>query len=104
MSLSRASLSNSVVEVLSRGGPGNPDVLHVRHEGRDYVVKDFSVRGPGRRRIAPWRVRREMRSYEQLQGHPAVPRLLSRLDEATAYIEAARARNHIVLVHCQVRS
>lgn len=87
MSLSRASLSNSAVEVLSRGGPGNPDVLHVRHEGRDYVVKDFSARGPWMRRIAPWLVRREMRSYEQLQGHPAVPRLLSRLDELAFAVE-----------------
>ena len=87
MSLSRASLSSSAVEVLSRGGPGNPDVLHVRHEGRDYVVKDFSARGPWMRRIAPWLVSRELRSYEQLQGHPAVPRLLSRLDELAFAVE-----------------
>jgi len=87
VTLSRASLSSAAVEVLSHGGPGNPDVLHVRHADHDYVVKDFSGRGPLMRRIAPWLIRRELRSYEQLQGHPAVPRLLSQLDALAFAVE-----------------
>ncbi len=87
MTLSRASLPSAAVEVLSRGGAGNPDVLHVRDEGRDYVVKDFSGRGPFMRRLAPWLVRRELRAYDQLQGHPAVPRLVSRIDDLAFAVE-----------------
>jgi serine/threonine protein kinase len=87
VTLSRASLPGAAVEVLSRGGAGNPDVLHVRDEGRDYVVKDFSGRGPFMRRLAPWLVRRELRAYEQLQGHPAVPRLPFRIDDLALAVE-----------------
>ena len=87
MTLSRASLPGAAVEVLSKGGAGNPDVLHVRDEGRDYVVKDFSGRGPFMRRLAPWLVRRELRAYEQLQGHPAVPRLPFRIDDLALAVE-----------------
>ena len=87
MTLSRASLPGAAVEVLSRGGAGNPDVLLVRDEGRDYVVKDFSGRGAFMRRLAPWLVRRELRAYEQLQGHPAVPRLPFRIDDLALAVE-----------------
>jgi serine/threonine protein kinase len=87
VTLSRSSLSGPGVEVLSRGGAGNADVLHVRDEGRDYVVKDFAGRGRCMRRLAPWLVGRELRAYEQLQGHPAVPRLLSRIDELAFAVE-----------------
>lgn len=85
--LSRESLSGATAEVLSRGGVGNPDVLRVRDAGRDYVVKDFSRRGPWMRRLAPWLVRRELRAYEQLDGHPAVPRVLFRIDALAFALE-----------------
>ena len=66
---------DDAAQVLSRGGPGNPDVVRVRDSGREIVVKDFSARGPIVRRIAPWLVGREVRAYCQLADHPAVPRL-----------------------------
>lgn len=87
MILSRASLARARVDVLSRGGVGNPDVLHVREAGLDCVVKDFSARGPWMRRLAPWLIGREQRAYEQLQGHPAVPRFLCRVDELAFALE-----------------
>jgi hypothetical protein len=91
VSLSRETLARARAEnraeLLSRGGPRNPDVLRVREADRDVVVKDFAARGPIVRRIAPWLVEREMRAYRQLAGHPAVPRLLARLDPLAFALE-----------------
>jgi len=85
--LSRESLARARIDVLSRGGSGNPDVLHVRSGGLECVVKDFSARGPWTRRLAPWLIGREQRAYQQLQGHPAVPRFLFRIDEFALALE-----------------
>lgn len=87
MTPTRSSLAAADVEVLRRGRAGNPDVLRVREAGGEYVVKDFSGRGPWMRMLAPWLVRRELRAYEQLQDHPAVPRLLSRIDDLAFAVE-----------------
>lgn len=91
MSLSREALVRARVEnrteLLSRGGSGNPDVVRVRQDGRDVVVKDFSERGPWVRRIAPWLVAREVRAYRQLADHPSVPRLLARIDRLAFAVE-----------------
>lgn len=85
--LSRADLARAEVQVLSRGGDGNADVLRVCVDGRECVVKDFSARRGPIRWIAPWLVRRELRAYGQLRDHPAVPRVLGRLDALAFAIE-----------------
>jgi hypothetical protein len=84
----REALVECTVRVLSRGGWGNPDVLLVRSAEGLAVVKDFAVRsGWVRAWIAPWLVRREMRAYRVLAGHPAVPHLLGRVDRLAFALE-----------------
>jgi serine/threonine protein kinase len=73
--------------MLSRGGPGNPDVTLVEHEGERLVVKDFAPRGRLTRLVAPLLIRRELRAYRQLDGHPAVPRVVTRLDALAFALE-----------------
>ena len=85
--LSREDLARARVDVLSRGGDGNADVLRVRLDGWECVVKDFSSRRGPIRWIAPWLIRRELRAYERLRDHPAVPRLLGRLDALAFVLE-----------------
>ena len=87
MTLTRKSLARADVEVLSRGGPGNPDVLRVRQAGDVWVVKDFAGRGRLIRWLAPWLIARELRAYRQLEGHSAVPRLRGRIDRHAFGIE-----------------
>jgi len=83
----RDQLAAADVRVLSRGARANPDVLCVRRDACVCVVKDYSPRGALARRIAPWLVARELRAYRQLEGHPAVPRVLARLDELAFAVE-----------------
>jgi hypothetical protein len=84
----RDALAGSTLQVLSRGGWGNPDVLLVRDARGLAVVKDFGARsGWVRAWIAPWLVRREMRAYRALAGHPAVPGLLGRVDRLAFALE-----------------
>jgi len=88
-SLSRTQLAGCVVETLSRGGWGNPDVYLIRLDGGLAVVKDFAARRPWVRvAIGRWLTSREIRAYRALDGVSAVPRLLGRVDElafATEY-------------------
>ena len=87
MTLSRDVLAGAVVDVLSRGGRGNPDVLCVRDGEVRVVVKDFSARGPIVRIVGAWLIGRELRAYAQLAGHRAVPRVLGRIDDLAFVIE-----------------
>ncbi len=87
MILSREKLAGKRVRVLSRGGLRNADVFLMRHGEGVCVVKDFAARGPWVRRIAPWLIRREVRAYRQLAGHPAVPGILGQLDELAFALE-----------------
>jgi hypothetical protein len=87
LTLTRESLATAEVELLSRGGPRNPDVLCVRLAGDVWVVKDFSGRGRLAGWLAPWLISREVRAYRQLEGHPAVPRLRGRIDRAAFALE-----------------
>jgi hypothetical protein len=80
VTLSRDALVGAEIEVLSRGGPHKPDVLCVHGVDGIQVVKDFAAGGPFARLFGSWLIRRELRAYEQLAGHPAVPRLLGRID------------------------
>ena len=85
---SRADLARATERVLNAGSRRNPDVLLVRHEGGQVVVKDFAPRGPFVRRfLAPWLVRRELRAWRALDGHPAVPRALGAIDALAFAVE-----------------
>jgi serine/threonine protein kinase len=73
---------------LNPGIRRNPDVLLVRHEGALVVVKDFAQRGPFVRRfLAPWLVRRELRAWRALDGHPSVPRVVGAIDRLAFAVE-----------------
>jgi serine/threonine protein kinase len=86
--LSRGSLEASTLQVLNRGGWGNPDVFLVRDGERLVVVKDFAPRSRlVRGLLGRWITSREMRAYRLLTGLAAVPRLLGRLDEFAFAIE-----------------
>ena len=86
--LSRDGLARQTREVLNRGGWGNPDVLLVETESGPVVVKDFAPRRRFvRRLLAPRLLAREEAAYRRLDGLPAVPRLLGRLDDQALVIE-----------------
>jgi tRNA A-37 threonylcarbamoyl transferase component Bud32 len=86
--LSRLALPDRTRAVLNRGGWGNADVLLVEAEGGQVVVKDFAPRGRWVRRfLAPRLLAREEEAYRRLEGVPAVPRLLGRLDNEALVIE-----------------
>ncbi|MBJ21739.1 MAG: hypothetical protein GY910_11925 [bacterium] len=86
--LSRREISERTLEVLNRGGWGNPDVLLVEVDGGRAVVKDFAPRKRWVRRfLAPRLIAREEEAYRRLEGVPAIPRLLGRLDGNALMIE-----------------
>jgi predicted Ser/Thr protein kinase len=86
--LTRADLAARTVEVLSRGGWGNPDVFLVECAGGLVVVKDFRPRSWWLRWTwGAWANRREARAYRALEGLASVPRLLGRLDRHAFVLE-----------------
>ncbi len=86
--LSRSTLPDRILQVLKRGARRNPDVYLVQGETGPLVVKDFAPRGwVVRRWLGPWLMRRELDAYAQLEGHPAVPRVLGILDERAFVVE-----------------
>ncbi len=86
--LARDSLARRTRAVLSRGGPGNPDVLLVETDAGPVVVKDFAPReGLVGSLLGPWLLRREARAYRRLAGLPAVPRFLGWLDARAIVLE-----------------
>ena len=86
--LTRSSLAGHTREVLSRGGPRNPDVLLVECAGRRLVVKDFAARGPlVRATLGRWITAREVRAWRALAGHPAVPAFVARIDALAFAVE-----------------
>jgi hypothetical protein len=88
LALDRGSLVARTREVLNRGNARNPDVLLVDAGDRLVVVKDFAPRAAWvRATIGRWITRREMRAYRILAGHPAVPRLLGRIDALAFVLE-----------------
>ena len=95
LSLTRHELAARTRAVLNRGNARNPDVLLVDDGGRLIVVKDFAPRAAWvRATIGRWITRREMRAYRALAGHPAVPRLLGRID-ALAFAVEYRPGRHL---------
>jgi hypothetical protein len=86
--LTRAELAAASPEVLNRGNRRNPDVLLAEHGGERLVVKDFAPRGPWvRALLGPWIAAREARAYQQLDGHPAVPRFRGWIDRLAFAVE-----------------
>ena len=86
--LSRENLAQRTVAVLNRGGYGNPDVLLVRAGEREVVVKDYRPRaGWVRATIGRLVTAREVAIYRVLEGAPAVPRLLGRVDALAFALE-----------------
>jgi hypothetical protein len=85
---SRAELQAGARELLHRGNRRNPDVFLVGQAGARFVVKDFAPRGAlVRAWLGPWLLGREIRAYRALAGHPAVPRLLGRIDRLAFAVE-----------------
>jgi hypothetical protein len=88
LQLTRADLDERTVLVLHRGRSRNPDVLLVDSERGRVVVKDFAPRSwLVRWTIGRWSVRREVRAYRRLEGHPAVPQLLGVVDPLAFAVE-----------------
>jgi serine/threonine protein kinase len=86
--LSRENLAERTVDVLNRGGWGNPDVLLVRVDDREVVVKDYRPRSRWvRATIGRLATSREIAVYRALRGSPAVPRLLGCIDELAFALE-----------------
>jgi predicted Ser/Thr protein kinase len=84
----REALLARTLRVLNRGGAGNPDVLLVEHAGRPAVLKDFAPRGACvRATVGRWVTAREAAAWSALDGHPAVPRFLGRVDALALLVE-----------------
>jgi hypothetical protein len=88
--LRRENLARATLATLNRGNRRNPDVLLVELGERRVVVKDFAPRGAlVRATIGRWLTAREIRAYQALTDHPAVPRFLGRID-SLAFVVAYR--------------
>jgi hypothetical protein len=86
--ISRTDVASQTRDVLHRGRARNPDVLLVQTSHGPVVVKDFAPRGWWvRTLLGRWLTSREMRAYRRLAGHPAVPRLLGRVDALAFAVE-----------------
>lgn len=86
--LGRSNLAERTLATLVRGNWNSPDVLLVECGPRRVVVKDYGPRSRFlRSTFGRWQTRREIEIYRALEGHPAVPRLLGRLDRFALAIE-----------------
>lgn len=86
--ISRAELRARTLAILHRGGARNPDVLLVQAADGPVVVKDFAPRSAlVRVLLGRWLTSRELRIYQRLDGLPAVPRALGRVDALAFAVE-----------------
>jgi pimeloyl-ACP methyl ester carboxylesterase len=94
----REDLDRPGVQVLNRGGFGNPDVLVVPTPGGPVVVKDYASRGRMTRLLlAPLLVRHEVASLTRAAGLPGVPGWGERVDRlalAMEYMDGEPLRRH----------
>ncbi len=94
LGLDRGTLAGFTREVLNRGNARNPDVVLVDVRGRLAVVKDFAPRAAWvRATIGRWITSREVRAYQILAGHPAVPRFVGRIDALAFAVEYRPGRH-----------
>ncbi len=96
--LTRSDLAGPGIAVLNLGGFANPDVLRVRHDGVDVVVKDWGRRSAWvRALVAPWLANHEAAMLARADGIPGVPRLHARIDRlalAMEYVEGRPLNRH----------
>ncbi len=86
--LSHQELRAHAVKTFRHGGGSRPDVLLVRVNGAEAVLKDYSRADPWfRRLVGPLSVRREARALAQLDGARGVPRLLRVVDREALLLE-----------------
>ncbi|MDJ0869964.1 MAG: hypothetical protein QNK03_27980 [Myxococcota bacterium] len=84
----REEFADRTVTVLHRGERSHPDVLLVRCDGREVVIKDFAPRRWWVRwTVGRFSIGREVRAYRALEGLDAVPRYLGRVDPLAFAIE-----------------
>lgn len=74
-------------EVLIRGEGAKADVLVVRVDGSDVIVKDFSGRGAWVRWLSRLQIRREAAAYRWLEGVSGIPAFVGRVDSLALAIE-----------------
>ena len=76
------------VKTFRQGGGSRPDVLLIRANGAEAVLKDYGKADPWFRRVVgPLSARREARALEQLAGVRGVPRLLRRVGHDALLLE-----------------
>ena len=86
--LSHQELRAHAVRTIRRGGGSRPDVLLVRANGEEAVLKDYSRADPWFRYLAgPLLARREACALRQLAGARGVPRLLRVVDRQALLLE-----------------
>jgi predicted Ser/Thr protein kinase len=94
--LSLQELRSHAVKTFRHGGGSRPEVLLIRSNGEEAVLKDFSKSDPWFRRVVgPLSARREVRALRLLHGAQGVPRVLRRVSRAALlleYIPGASAR------------
>ncbi len=94
--LSLEELRARAAKTFRQGGGSRPDVLLIRSDGEEAVLKDYGEADPWfRRMVGPLSTRREARALKQLEGTRGVPRLLRRVGSDALlleYIPGASAR------------
>ena len=70
----RADISKSPVDVVSRGRWGNADILRYAHRGTFWMIKDFSAcPAPVKHTWGRWMAARECKVLQRLQGINGIP-------------------------------
>jgi predicted Ser/Thr protein kinase len=86
--LSLQELCAHATKTYRQGGGSRPEVMLIRLNGEEAVLKDFSKSDPWFRRVVgPLSVRREVRALKQLDGARGVPRLLRRVSRDALLLE-----------------
>jgi predicted Ser/Thr protein kinase len=93
-SLSLEELHRHAVKAFRHAGGSRADVLLVRVDGEQAVLKDYHGADPWfRRLLGPMSIRREARALERLAGTHGVPRLIRRVDRYSLLIEYIPGRS-----------
>jgi hypothetical protein len=89
---SREEIRAHQVRVLVQGAPNKADLLVVDLGEGEMVVKDFGSKPWWARLLGRFQIGREVRAYRWLEGEPAVPRLLGRIDRYALALEKVEGR------------
>lgn len=86
--LSLDDLRAHAVKTFRQGGGSRPDVLLIRLNGEEAVLKDYAKADPWFRcLVGPLSARREARALDQLRGVRGVPRLLRQVSRDALLLE-----------------